>query len=99
MTAGSHHYEIVPWLSFACSTGLTTAAENFANAGCQIEHRERLGQQLHARLHEAVTYGGILGIAGNEQHLEAWSKRARRVGKLATVHAIRQADVGDHHVD
>ncbi len=42
---------------------------------------------------------GILGIAGDEQHLEVRPQHARRVGHLPPVHAAGQADVGDEQVD
>ena len=47
----------------------------------------------------AVVEHGILGIAGDEQHLQAGPQRARGIGDLAAVQPAGQADVGDQQVD
>ncbi len=61
-------------------------------------HGEGLGDHRHARLEKAVRDGGVLRVAGHEQHLQVRPPLARGVGHLPAVQA-RQADVGDQQVD
>ncbi len=42
---------------------------------------------------------GVLGVAGNEEHLQVRPMLARRVRHLAAVQPAREADVGDQQVD
>ena len=64
-----------------------------ADAGREGLHGEGLGEQLHAGLEEAAGDGGVLGVAGDEQHLQPGPQRAGGVGELAAVEPGRPTSV------
>ena len=47
----------------------------------------------------SVTDDRVLGIAGDEEHFEAWPKDAGGIGDLTSVHPAGQADIGDEEID
>jgi len=53
------------------------------------------GNELHTRIQTALVNDGIARIARGEQHLEFAVQFSRRVGQLPSIHAARQADIGE----
>jgi hypothetical protein len=46
------------------------SADQVPDAGGEPVHGERLGQQMHTRIKMPVADDSVLGIAGDEQHLQ-----------------------------
>ena len=65
----------------------------------QTGRAEGFGDHLDALVQMSMTDHRVLGIAGDEEHFEAWPKDAGGIGDLASVHPARQADVGDEEID
>ncbi|MNC63799.1 hypothetical protein D3C75_1139500 [compost metagenome] len=53
---------------------------------------------MHPRLQALAVGYRLLGVAGDEQYLQAWAQGARGIGHLATIEPARQADIGDQQV-
>ena len=54
---------------------------------------------MHAGLEMAVADDGVLGKAGDEEHLQIGAGHTCSVGHLAAVHRPGQADVGHQKID
>src|SRR2546421_9230389 len=56
--------------------------EHLADAVGQVGGPERLGEEVHARIEEAVVHDGGLGVSGDVQHAEPGPAGAKPVGDL-----------------
>ena len=59
---------------------------------------EGLRDDFHPGKKEARGKSGVLRIAGNKEHLQAWAERTGLFRELTAVQAW-QADIGDEQVD
>lgn len=65
----------------------------------KLGHGEGFDHDLHAMRQKAVSNGGVLSIAGDEQHLQIGAGLPRGVSHLAAVHAPSEPHVGDQEID
>ena len=68
--------------------------EHIANTRRELHARERLGDQLDARVEPALVHDRVARIPSREQHLDVGTQLARRGNELRAVDAW-QADVGE----
>ncbi len=67
--------------------------------GRERVHGQWLGHELQTLVQQAAVDGSSLGVAGDEQHLEARTPDPWRVGELRAAHASGQAHISDQQVD
>lgn len=77
---------------------LPVLVQNVPHLLSQRPRRERLLEEGHARLHDAVPDHRIVGVPGHEHHLDPRPRCGQPLGQQPTAH-LRHYHVGDEQVD